>query len=107
MYSKKDRDRRFIKNWRPIFLLNVDPKIISKALSEKLKKVLPDLISSQQTVHVKNRHIGESGRLISDVIEIAKIKKLDGFLVAMDIEKVFDSLDHDFLNFNSRKIWFW
>ena len=71
--EKKDRDKRFIQNWRPISLLNVDLKIISKALSEKLKKVLPDLISSQQTAYVKNRHIGESGRLISDIIEISKI----------------------------------
>ena len=28
---------------------------------------------------------------------IAKTKKLDGFLVAMNIEKAFDSLDHDLL----------
>ena len=75
LIEKKDRDKRFIQNWRPISFLNVDLKIISKALSEKLKKVLPDLISSQQTAYVKNRHIGESGRLISDIIEIAKIKK--------------------------------
>ena len=95
LIERKDRDKRFIKNWRPISLLNVNLKIISKALSEKLK-VLPDLISSKQTTYVKNRHIGESGRLISDVIEIAKIKKLNGFLVAMDIEKAFESLDHDF-----------
>ena len=27
-------------------------------------------------MYVKNRHIGESGRLISDVIEIAKIKNV-------------------------------
>ena len=78
-------------------MLNVNFKIILKALSEKLKKVLPDLISSQQTAYVKNRHIGESGRLISDVIEIAKIKKIEVFLVTMDIEKDFDSLDHKFL----------
>ena len=77
--------------------MNVDLKIISKALSEKLKKVLPDLISSQQTAYVKNRHIGEYGRLISDIIEIAKIKKIEGFLVTMDIEKAFDF----------RKIWLW
>ena len=28
--EKKDRDKRFIKNWRPIFLLNTDPKLISE-----------------------------------------------------------------------------
>ena len=76
---KKKIGKRFIKNWRPISLLNVDSKIISKALSEKLKEVLPDLISSQQTASVKNRHIGESGRLISDIIEITEIRNIEGF----------------------------
>ena len=87
---------RFIKNWRPISLLNVDLKMISKALSEKLKKLLQDLISSQQTLYVKNRHISASGRLISNVIEVAKTKKLDGFSV-MNTEKTFGSLVQDFL----------
>ena len=58
-------------------------------------------------MYVKNRHINESGRLISDIIEIAKIKKLEAFLVAIDDEKAFDSLDHNFVNFHSRKIWLW
>ena len=70
--------------------------MISKALSEKLKKLLQDLISSQQTLYVKNRHISASGRLISNVIEVAKTKKLDGFSV-MNTEKVFGSLVQDFL----------
>ena len=47
---------------------------MKSSLPEKLRSVLPDLMSSQQTVHVKNRHISESGRLIPDIIEIAKIK---------------------------------
>ena len=95
--KKKDKDKRFIKSWRPISLLNVDSKIISKPLSEKLKEVLPDLISLQQTAYVKNRHIRESGRLISDIIEITEIRNIEGFLGTMDIEKAFDSLDHNFL----------
>ena len=69
--------------------MNVDLKIIPKSLSEKLKEVLPDLISSQQTSY---RHIGESRRLISDVIEITKIKK-----TKYTTEKAFDLLDHNFL----------
>ena len=33
MLEKKDKDKRFIKNWRPMSLLNTDMKIISKVLS--------------------------------------------------------------------------
>ena len=75
----------------------MDYKIISKALASRLKKVLPNSISPQQTAYVKNRFIGESGRLIADVIEITDILNKEGFLVTMDIEKAFNSLDHTFL----------
>ena len=74
LIEKKDRDKRYIKNWRPISLLNVDIKILSKALAKRLKEVLPCLISEQQTAYVRNRNIGESGRLISDIIEIDRWK---------------------------------
>ena len=63
LIEKKDRDERYIKNWRLISLLNVDYKIMSKALATRLKETLPDLISCQQTAYVKNRFIGEGGRL--------------------------------------------
>ena len=57
-------------------MLNVDLKIISTAYSEKLREALPYLISSQQTVYVQNRHFGEIGRLISDVIDISNQKNV-------------------------------
>ena len=97
LIEKKDRDKRYIKNSRPISLLNVDTKILSKAISNKLKTVLPTLISSQQTAYVKNRFIGESGRLISDIAEISGCFNITGFLVTMDIEEAFDFLDHSLL----------
>ena len=46
---------------------------------------------------MKNRYISESGRLIYDVIEAASILNKKGFLVTVDIEKAFDSVDHSFL----------
>ena len=97
LFEKKDKDKRFIKIWRPISLLNVDYKIISKALASRDKKVLPNLISPQQTAYVENRFIGESGRLIADITEITDVINKEGFLVTMDIEKAFDSLDHTFI----------
>ena len=91
LIEKKDRDKRYIKNWRPISLLNVDTKILSKAILNKLKTALLTSISSKQTASVKNRFIGESGRLISNIAEISGCFNITGFLVTMDIEKAFDS----------------
>ena len=79
LIEKKDRDKRYIKNWRPISLLNVDTKIISKALSERLKNVLSSLISIQQTAYIKNRFIGEGRRLISDIVNICHRNNIGGF----------------------------
>ena len=91
---KKGKNKTFIKNWRPISLLNVDCKIALKALAERLKKILPVLISHKQTAYVKDRFICETGsRLISDIIEVTDVFNTDYFLVTMDIEKVFDSLN--------------
>ena len=97
LLEKKDGNKKLIKNWRPISLLNTDLKIFSKALAAKLKSVLPSLITSQQTAYVQNRYIGEAGRLISDILDISDKLSIDGYLVTFDIEKVFDSLDDEFL----------
>ena len=69
LIEKKGRYKFHIKNCRPIPLLNVDTKILSKAISNKLKTAFPTLISSQQTTYVKNRFTGEDCRLISDIID--------------------------------------
>ena len=66
--EKKIKIKKFIKNWRLISLLNINTKPISKVLDERLKNVLPSLISTDQTAYVKGRFINEGGRLISDVL---------------------------------------
>ena len=44
--EKKDRDKRILKNWRPISLINVDLKIASNALALRVRNVLHELIHS-------------------------------------------------------------
>ena len=58
-------------------MLNVDIKT-SKALSKKLKEVLPCPVSAQQTAYVQNINIGKKERLISDIIEITNIRLMEG-----------------------------
>lgn len=40
----------------------------------------PKLVSLEKTANVKNKFIGESGRLISDIIEITDLYNLEVFL---------------------------
>ena len=72
LLEKKSRDKRLISNWRPISLINFDTKLLSKVLAERLKKVLPSLMKHNQTAYVANRFLGESVRLISDILDITK-----------------------------------
>ena len=67
LIEKKERDKRFIKTWHPVSILNIDYKIIAKASATGLKETLRKLISFQEIAYVKNRFIGEGGRLISDI----------------------------------------
>ena len=70
-WKKKDRDKRFMKNWRPVSLLNIDYKTVSKTLAARLKDILPKIKSSEQSACVTNRFIGENGKLILDISKVA------------------------------------
>ena len=97
LIEKKERDKRLIKNWRPISLLNLDTKLLSKALANRMNDVLPSLVNENQIAYVKGRFISEGGRLISDIIESTDIFLKSGYLFTVDIEKAFDSVNHVFL----------
>ena len=48
LIEKKEKDKRLVKNWRPISLVNVDAKLGSKTLAKRLEKVLPEVIHFNQ-----------------------------------------------------------
>ena len=43
----------FLKNWRPISLLNVDYKLLLGAMANRIKKVLPSIINQEQKGFLK------------------------------------------------------
>ena len=107
LIQKKDRHVTLIKNWRPISLINVDSKIESKALMARIKTIIHNLISYDQTAYVKGRYIGESVNLIDDSLKYAENENIDGILFAADIEEAFDSVDHTFIYASVKKVCVW
>ena len=106
LIEKKNKDKRIIQNWRPISLVNVELKILSKTLANCIKKCLPFLISSNQTAYVEGRFVSEGGRLFSDILQVTDFLNLRGLVVTVDIQKAFDSVNHLFL-ITKWKNWLW
>ena len=94
---KGDKPKQYLKNWRPITLLNCDYKLLSGALANRMKQFLPEIIGLEQKGFIKNRFIGENTRLIYDVINYLKIHRKEGLILLIDFEKAFDSIEHKFI----------
>ena len=93
---KKD-DPLSLKNWRPISLLNLDYKIATKALSNRIHKVLPNINSEDQTWGLPGHSIFENLFLLRDTIDFVRLKQLPAAIITLDQEKAFDRINHNFL----------
>ena len=62
-------------------------KLISKILASCLKSVISTIANENQVAYVSNMFIGESGRLISDVLEITNSLDIEGLLMTVDRKK--------------------
>ena len=94
------------KYWRPISLLSVDYKILTKILSNRLKTILPHIISEEQNCSVPRRTIFNNLFLIRDTIKFSKEKNIKFFLLHIVQEKAFDKVDHEFLYKTMEKMGF-
>ena len=63
-------------------------------VSRKVEKSISILIDPHQTVYVNGSFLGER---MADIIETCDLEQLEGYLVAIDFEKAFDFLKHNFL----------
>ena len=84
----------------------MDAKILSKVLATRIKRVIHKLISNEQSAYVPGRHITDANRSVSDLLYYADQNNPDGYLVSVNMEKAFDSVDHTFIISTLRKYGF-
>lgn len=94
---KPNKPRQFLKNWRPISLLNVIYKLMSSVISNRLKLVLDKLISNDQKGFISGRYIGENIRTIYDILFETKQQNIPGLLVSVDFQQAFDTVSWKFI----------
>ena len=97
LIPKQNKDITSLENWRPISLLNVDYKIATKVIANRVKSVISTIIHNSQTGFIKGRYIGENIRLLFEIIDNAEDEDKPGLIFFSDFEKAFDSVDHTFI----------
>ena len=88
-----------IKNYRPITLLNLDYKIYTKILNERIKPWLPLSIHESQYA-VPGKPIFELNQTLRDLFEEMKEcdnNLQDSFFISFDFAKAYDSINQTFL----------
>ena len=105
LIPKKDKPRDYLRNWRPISLLNISYKVASSSIANRMKKVLNKIISPDQNGFMKGRYIGDCIRTIYDTMLSLNKDNLPGVLFCIDFEKAVDSVSLNFV-FKTLKFFF-
>ena len=98
---KKDPDLEStdLDNYRPIGLLSMAYRIISKAITNRLQPMLPRLIGDHQYAYVNGRRGENIGRIISELmLQTTTVPNFNILTLKLDFRKAFDSMSHQYIN---------
>ncbi|KAL9667168.1 hypothetical protein QQ045_001517 [Rhodiola kirilowii] len=96
--KKKDPER--MEDYRTISLCNVIVKLVNKVLANRLKQILPAIISESQSAFVPGRLISDNISAAHELFHFIKTRnrqKGGFFILKLDMSKAYDRVEWDFL----------
>ena len=90
-------DADCIQKYRPICLLQVIYKIITKVVTLRVEPIMSKLISKCQTSFIKGRNVMDGVMSLHEILHEAKRKKQQGVVLKLDFEKAYDKVDWSYL----------
>jgi hypothetical protein len=93
----KKVDKRRLKDWWPLTMLNLAYKLLAKLLALRLRIVIPTLIAPQLTGFVPGRNILENISLAWLTLDWLNHRNEPALFLSLDFEKAFDRVEHAYL----------
>jgi competence protein ComGF len=86
-------------DFRPISLCNVTLKIITKTIANRIKKILPHIISINQSAFIQDRLITDNTLIASDIFHYLNhtTRKNEFVGIKTDMAKAYDRVEWEFL----------
>jgi hypothetical protein len=98
-----------LKEFRPISLCNMIYKLISKCIVNRLRGLLDEIISPEQSAFVPSRHITDNALIVFECVhEIQRnnSRRGDFYAYKLDLSKAYDRVDWGFLKYVLEKLGF-
>jgi hypothetical protein len=95
-----------IDGFRPISLLGCLYKLVAKVLARRLAKVMNGIVDSPQSAFLKGRYLVDGVMVVNEVVDLAKKTGKECFILKVDFEKAYDSVDWSFLDYMLRRFGF-
>lgn len=93
--TPKKADKRHLKDQRPLTMMAMVYKLISKLSSEKFSPKNFDIINPQQMGFILGRYILENVSLAWLMHDWVTHNKLPTLSILLDLEKAFDKVEHN------------
>jgi hypothetical protein len=93
----KKKDYTDINNFCPITILNTDYKLLTKVLGLQLMAYANQMIHGDQAGFILGRSISSHICLARAIINYADVAEIDREIIALDQEKAYDRICHDYL----------
>lgn len=93
----KVKDANTIKSFRPICLLNVCFKFLTKILTRRLSEIAQKVIGESQTAFIPGRQNLDGVVILHEVLHELKKEKKSGIIFKLDFEKAYDKVQWSFL----------